>query len=447
MNFHTTRKWCNDRLRPGIAATIMGAVVATLACVNASAADANKNGLLTEAQAALDAWRMDEVNALIESLANTSEGDYVLGIASNRSNDIDTSTRALRSALPGLDRSAPDQAINALLTLSDNYQKTSSYAEVAKTLREAIEQHADQMKPGFLTSVKTDLALVSALSNSQPQNVSISGESELPIRRNPLGTLNVDAVANGVSAAWMLDSGANYSIVSESFARRLKLDIAGKVPGIGSSTGISVDGQVAIVKEIRLGSAVLHNVAVLVVSDDQIHYKLPKGGEYQIDGALGYPVFQALGRVSFIGEKSILIGAKSIPVKDGTQLYMDGLTPIIFLNIEGSSLPFILDTGASSTSLSHTYWTKMAARASNWTRKQGKSSGLGGTKTFDNVVQPELKARVGDDVIMLKNVEINTQPNEGEDSQPMYGRIGQDLWTDAVGFTIDFRAMRFRIDH
>jgi predicted aspartyl protease len=248
------------------------------------------------------------------------------------------------------------------------------------TLRETIARYAGQMKPEVLASTKTGLALASALSSSQPQSASIPGESALPIRRNPLGTLNVDAVANGVHAAWMLDSGANYSIVSESFAKRLKLDIAGKVPGIGSATGITVDGQVAIVKEIRLGSAVLHNVAVLVVSDEQMRYKVAKGEEYQINGALGYPVFQALGRVSFIGEKSILIGAKSIPVTDGTQLYMDGLTPIIFLGVEGASLPFILDTGASSTSLSHTYWVKMAERASSWTRVQRKLSGLGGAQ-------------------------------------------------------------------
>jgi len=202
-----------------------------------------------------------------------------------------------------------------------------------------------------------------------------------------------------------------------------------------------------IVKEILLGTAILHNVAVLVVPDDQLHYKLPKGEEYQVDGALGYPVFQALGRVSFIGEKSILIGAKSISVTDGTQLYLDGLTPIIFLDMEGAPLPFILDTGATSTSMSYAYWMKMAARASGWPRAQSKSAGLGGTKTFDNVVQPEWKARVGNDEIVLKNVEVDTRPKAGEDSQPMYGRIGQNLWKSAAGFTIDFRSMRFRIDH
>jgi hypothetical protein len=62
------------------------------------------------------------------------------------------------------------------------------------------------------------------------------------------------------------------------------------------------------------------------------------------------------------------------------------------------------------------------------------------------VVQPELKARVGDDEVVLHDVEVNTERKPGEEKQPMYGRLGQDLWKNAAGFTIDFRSMRFRID-
>jgi predicted aspartyl protease len=445
MIFHATREWLVDHFRPAIGATITGLTFATLACFSASAAGPNDNMPVTQVTAALDAWRMDEVNSLLGSLPNTAGGDYVRGTVSNRTNDIDASTQTLRRALPGLDSSDTEKAIDARFTLSDNYQKTFAYAEQAKMLREAIERYADQIKPDVLASAKTTLALASALSNSPPQTVSFSGESQLPIRRNPLGTLNVDAVANGVSAAWMLDSGANYSIVSQSFAKRLQLTVAGKVPGIGSSTGITVDGEVAIVKEIRLGNATLRNVVVLVVSDEQMHIKLPKG-EYQIDGALGYPVFQALGRVSFIGDQSISIGAKSLALTDGTQLYMDGLTPVLILGVEGTPMPFILDTGASSTSLSHTYWMKMAERAAGWQRAQRQSSGLGGAKTFDQVLQPEWKARIGADEVVLKDVEVDTQKKLDADNQPMYGRLGQDLWKNAAGFTIDFRSMRFRLD-
>lgn len=445
MNVHTTRERLIGRFRPAIGSTISGLMLVTLACASASAAGQNERVPVAQATAALEAWRMDEVNALLGSLPDTAEGEYVRGIALNRTNDVAASIQALRRALPGLDVADSKKALEARFTLSDNYRKTSSYAEEARILRETIERDAGQMKPDVLASTKTELALANALSNAPAQTVSFSGESQLPIRRNPVGTLNVDAVANGVSAAWMLDSGANYSILTQSFAKRLKLDIAGKVPGIGSSTGITVDGEVAVVKEIRLGKAILRNVIVLVVSDEQMHVKLPKG-EYQIDGALGYPVFQALGRVSFIGDKSISIGAKSPMVKDGTQMYMDELTPVLILGVEETPMPFILDTGASSTSLSHTYWMKMAEHAASWKRAQRQSSGLGGAKTFDKTLQPEWKARVGAVEVVLKDVEVDTEQNVGEDKQPMYGRLGQDLWKTAAGFTIDFRSMRFRID-
>ncbi len=445
MKFHIAQKSFIRLPGPGIGVAITGLMFATLACVSASAAGPKENLPVAQATAALEAWRMDEVTALLGSLPQTFEGDYVRGIASNRTNDIGASTQALRRALPGLDSADSEKALNARLTLADNYQKTSSYAEGATILGEAVERYADQMKPDALASVKTDLAFAHALSNVPPQTVSFSGESQLPIHRNPLGTLNVDAVANGVSAAWMLDSGANYSIVSRSFAKRLALDIAGKVPGIGSITGLTVDGEVAIVKEIRLGSAILRNVVVLVVGDEQLHIKFPKG-EYQIDGALGYPVFQALGRVSFIGDTSISIGAQPLAVTDGTQLYMDGLTPVLVLGVEGTPMPFILDTGNTTTDLSYTYWIRMAERAANWKRVQRRSSGLGGAKTFDKVLQPEWKARVGTDDVVLRDVEVATQQKPDANKQPMYGRLGQDLWKNAAGFTIDFRSMRFRLD-
>lgn len=388
MNLHTPRKSLIRRFSAVIGRTITGITLATLVCARVSAADSRENASLAQARTALDAWRMDELNALLGSLPTNAEGDYIRGIAFNRTNDIDSSTRALRRALSGLAAADSEKAINALLTLTDNYQKTSSYVEESNILNAAMARYADKMKPDDLASVKTGLAFATALGGSPAQTVSIAGEARLPIRRNAVGTLDVNAVANGVSAAWMLDSGANCSIVTESFAKRLKLDIAGKIPAIGSAPGITIDGQVAIVKEIRLGSAILHNVVVLVVGDEQMRVKLPTGA-YQIDAALGYPVFQALGRVSFTGETSILIGAKSIPVTEGTQLYMDGLTPVVLLDVEGTPMPFILDTGVTSTSLSSTYWKKIGARASEWPRIQRKSSGLGGAKTFDQVVQPE----------------------------------------------------------
>ncbi|SFW23807.1 Aspartyl protease [Luteibacter sp. UNCMF366Tsu5.1] len=406
---------------------------------------ASQTDTVTRTETAFDAWRMDEVSALLPTLPDTAEGDYVRGLVANRMNDVEASKRFLSRALPALERQHSPRAVNALLTLSDDYQKTSSYADQSAVLREAAKHHAKDIGPDAMRGVEDVIALSSALSGSPPQTVSFSGASRLPIRRNPLGTLDVDAVANGIGGSWMLDSGANYSVVSESFAKRLGLSVKGTAGGIGSSTGASVQSKVAIVKEIHLGSATLHNVAVLVVADDQLHIKLPNK-EHQITAAFGFPVFQALGRIRFHGDTAISIGPAPIPLDGGVPIYMDGLTPVVLGFTVGERVPLVLDTGASSTSLSSAYWMKVKDGANSWPRSQQPSAGLGGAQRFDVVTQPEWKLILGTDETTLKNVRIETVSRSGPGGPPMFGTVGQDAWANAAGFTVDFQSMRFRID-
>ncbi|MFX1681388.1 retropepsin-like aspartic protease [Mitsuaria sp. CC2] len=433
------------RMNSGVGASIAGVAIAMLTSLSGPAVAASQGDRLATMEAALDAWRMDEVGAMLPGLPHTVGGDYLRGIAANRANDIDASRQALLRALPALEREHSPRTVQALLVLADDYRKSSSYSKQASTLRLAVSRYADQMKPGMLDGVRTDLALASALSGSPPQTVSLSGESRVPIRRNPLGTFDVDVVANGVDAAWMLDSGANYSIVSASFARRLGLDVKGDIGEVASSTEIAVSSKVAVVKEIRLGSATLRNVVVLVVDDEHLHIQLPHA-EHQISAALGYPVFQALGRVSFIGDEAISIGSPSLATGEGARLYMNELTPVALLGVEGVQMPFSLDTGANVTDLSYTYWMTVKDRASDWPRKTSSYAGLGGAKTRETAIQPEWRAFVGSEEVVLKEVDVKTQRGPGEGPQPMFGNLGQNLWRDASGFTIDFRAMRFRID-
>ncbi len=419
--------------------------LAMLAYATIPGAMAGQTDAVARTVAALDAWRMDEVSALLPTLPDTAEGDYVRGLVANRMNDVEGSKRALRRALPELERRHSPLAANALLTLSDDYQKTSSYADQAHALREALEHHANDIAPDAAQGVKDVLSLASALSGAPAQTVSFSGASRLSITRNPLGTLDVDAVANGIDGSWMLDLGANYSVVSESFARRLGLLVKGAGGGIASSTGATVQSKVAIVKEIRLGSATLHNVAVLVARDELLHIRLP-GKEHQISAALGYPVFQALGQVSFDGDKAISIGSASGPVVDGVPIYMDGLTPVVMVETEGATVPLTLDTGASATGLSSAYWTTVKDRADAWPHSRQPSAGIGGALDFDTVTQPEWTFRLGKDELTLRNVRIQTESRPGPGGPPMFGILGQDLWANAAGFTLDFRSMRFRID-
>ncbi|WP_448101484.1 retropepsin-like aspartic protease family protein [Luteibacter jiangsuensis] len=419
-------------------------LLVVLAYAGIPGAMASQADPVTQTEAAFDAWRMDEVSALLPTLPDTADGDYVRGLVANRLNDIETSKRFLERALPELERRHSPRATNALLTLSDDYQKASAYADQANALREAVEHHAQDLGASA-QGAKDVLALASALSSSPRQTITFSGPSRLPIRRNPLGTFDVDAVANGVDGSWMLDSGANYSVVSESVARRLGLSIKGTTGSVGSTTGTSVQSKVAVVEEIHLGSATLRNVAVLVVRVDLLHMKLP-GKEHQISAAFGFPVFQALGRIHFHGDKAVSIGPAPDSMKGGVQIYMDGLALVVMASTEGESVPLALDTGSSRTSLSSAYWMKVKDRAGAWPRSRQASAGLGGARSLDTVTQPEWKFALGNDEVTLKNVRIETESRPGPGGPPMFGTLGQDLWANAAGFTLDFRSMRFRID-
>lgn len=434
----------NERF-PLVKTLSFGVLLAMIACTASPVAISGTVDSVVRAEAALDAWRMDEVHALLPTLPDTADGDYVRGLVANRTNDLDASKRALRRALPELERQHSPRAANALLTLSDDYQKESLYADQARVLRDAVERHASDIGPDAMHGVNDVLALATALSGSPAQTISFAGPSRLPIRRNPLGTFDVAAVANGVSGSWMLDSGANYSVVSESFARRLGLPIKGAMGGVGSSTGISVQSDVAIIDEIRLGSATLHHVAVLVVRDELLHMKLP-GKEHQITAAFGFPVFLALGRIGFHGDETITIGSQADPLDGGVPIYMDGLTPTVMVSTGGERVPFVLDTGASSSGLSSAYWAKVEDRAGAWKRSRHSTAGMGGVQDFDTVIQPEWTFRLGQNDLTLKDVRIETMSRAGTGGPPMFGILGQDTWAHAAGFTLDFRSMLFRID-
>jgi hypothetical protein len=114
--------------------------------------------------------------------------------------------------------------------------------------------------------------------------------------------MNTDLTVDGVRGSWLLDTGANFSVVTKSFAKRLGLRA---LPGFTQTTsgisGIENPLQVAVMPTLEMGGAELHNVVVLIFDDANLNVSLGKEA-YQIQGIIGYPVFQALGVITFLHE-------------------------------------------------------------------------------------------------------------------------------------------------
>jgi hypothetical protein len=190
-----------------------------------------------------------------------------------------------------------------------------------------------------------------------------------------------------------------------------------------------------------MGGATLRNVVVIVLDDANLKIGMGKQA-YQINGIIGYPVYQALGAVTFLHGGGFEAGEKTRSSAARTRMYMKLLTPVIECAVEGKNLPFSFDTGASGTTLSARYYERFRSESGTWKKGKNKSGGAGGVVTRKVYLQPRVNLGIGDKTATLKMVPIFLS-TMGSGIDDLYGNLGQDVVAGFDSFTLDFAAMTF----
>jgi len=397
----------------------------------------------SDASTGLDAevrnYQLDALSARLTSIAPGIEHDYVAGILAARSGRTDAAIDLLTRTLPALRRAQPDRAAHALEALADAYMIAYRYREAANTYRELKDHFAGRLQ----NDVTDDAALAQILAGAPQQTIEWSGSLRLPTSSNPIGSVGATLDVNGVREEWLLDTGANQSVVTRSLAKRLGLTLLAGTASVGSGvTGRTSALQAAIVPELRLGDARIRNVAVIVLDDENLQVGDPAHA-YQIHAILGFPTLKALGSITFTHDGFFLAATPS-DAATGSAMFLRGLTPVIDCEVQGEHLLFTFDTGASSTDLSVRYYERFRRDAASWRTQKVESGGAGGSVTRTMFIQPTVDLRVGGSTVTLKDVPIfSTRMNSGIDV--LYGNVGQDLVAGVGRFTLDFVNMRFSL--
>jgi hypothetical protein len=387
-------------------------------------------------------FRMEELAASLQKMLPGPERDYFAGVLANRTGHVDESIRLLNNALPKIRASHRDRAAAALEILADNYNKTFRYSDAATAYDDLLTHFSDQLRGDHLQGTKDDAGVVHLLREAPAQTVTWSGPTRLKTERDAIGSLVTELAVKGVREKWLLDTGANISAVSRSFAEKLGLQ---PLPGFGQTmsglTGIENPLQVAIVPVLQMGGATLRNVVVLILDDDNLKIKLPNRS-YQINGIIGYPVFQALGVVTFFHNGLLEAGPGTDPNISETHMYMKFLQPVIECRIQGQSLPFPFDSGADGTFLSIRYYKQFQDDSRNWKKGENIMGGGGGAVRRKVYLIPQLHLQVGTQIATLHNVPVFPTPI-GADRDELYGNLGQDFVSGFEDFTLDFSKMTF----
>jgi hypothetical protein len=419
-------------------------ILISILCFQLSSAPARGNTPETESSPDADVkqFQFDDLERYLRTMPHGPEHDYFAGVLANAENRIAESIQLLAAVLPSLREGRPDRAAIVLQTLADDYTKSFQYAKATQTDDDLLTHFSSQLTHEQIQQTRDDSAIMHILRDAPTQTIVWNGTVELKTERNPINSLNIELTVNGVRGPWLVDTGANLSLVSESFAQRLGLK---PLPGIaqtqGGLTGIENPVHVALLPTLAIGDAELHNVVVMILPDANININLGKAS-YQINAIVGYPVLKALGTVTFTHDGKFRAGKNTTASETGARMYMKGLTPVVMCQTKRKALPFGFDTGASSTNFFARYSREFHDRT--WKKDKSTSVGAGGTLKRNIYIQPRVELGFGEKTATLKNVVVFTT-GTGTDTDYLYGNLGQDVPADFESFTLDFTKMSFSL--
>lgn len=276
------------------------------------------------------------------------------------------------------------------------------------------------------------------LENTPPQQISLV-ESELPITRDMAGLSRIPVSLNSVTQNVVFDTGANFSVITDSLASRSGIQIGEQVFKVTAITGGKVDSRIGVADSLRLGASVLRNVVFLVFPEESLSFN---GGKYTIDAILGFPVINALENLQLVQGKSFLF-SKAPASEKKENLALDFLTPVVEVLQDGRSLAFTFDTGASTTALYEEYYQlNREAISREGTRDSINLGGAGGAVRIPVYIAP-FEGAIGENRFRLDSASIYLQ-NQIE-NQGIYGNLGQDVLKQFDTLSLDFKNMRIEL--
>lgn len=319
-------------------------------------------------------------------------------------------------------------------TLAMVQLRQGRYADAVETLDTALAafEGSDDTRRGL----EQTRGVAAALSGAPPQVRRDFAEGSVAFERDMAGLPRVPLTINGQAREYVFDTGANFSVVTESQAAELGLRMLAQSAGIGSVTQDTTAAHLAMADTLTIGNLTFENVVFLVMPDSSLSFA---GGVYRIPGILGFPVISQMERLS-VAETRLAWAASAGPVIE-RDLFVDGLTPRVYGHIgEGPAVQFALDTGANRTGLRPVVLIEQPALAEGARARTERVGGAGGVVEVESRQIPRVTLRFDGVTVELQNVSVADESAGGDD---IHGRLGQDVLRR--GYVMDFPAGDFAL--
>lgn len=425
-------------LTGAVAAVVIAAAVLllTLLCGCAAAPSPETLSELKKLREMRDYFTLRE---RLESFAGSDVPEilYLEAAVSHAFNELERSNATIRSLFEneGIDEELAFQ----LKALSiKNYARLYRYREALELSEAILRSHVPEAHREDAKDVRNTARLLRALADVPPQSVEMHGPGVIrldPPRHLPLRI-------GGERRSYVLDTGANLSVLMRSEAEALGFRIRGAGVEVGTSTDVKIAADVAVADHLTIGSLEYRHVVFLVLPDE--HLSFPDG--FRIPGLIGFPVIEAMGAVRFHTDGILEISPSSSPAPL-RNLALEELVPLTRVRYEEDFLVCRLDTGASETVFYEPFYQKYRSRVEETGAKSSHlTAGAGGVRVIPAFTMPQIAIEAGGQVLTICDRPVYTESIADEKDNYLFCNLGFDVLSRLPEYTIDFRSMSFRLE-
>jgi predicted aspartyl protease len=330
--------------------------------------------------------------------------------------------------------------VSAYIAAAEVYLRLGRFGDAYAAMKSAQTVSSEPLDSEIVQAMEFAKVLV----GQTPMAVTHKASGRLDLTHDMAGLVRVPVRINGQAQDAVIDSGAGFSTLSETAAKRLGVRLFDETTSVASASKDAVATRLGVADKLEFGDAVLSNVVFVVLPDAALTFA---GGKYKIDAIMGLPVFVALNRIemaSEAGKDSLYYGAKPGVAPGEANLLLAGVEPLVLVNADKASGPLrlFIDTGALHTTLNSKAVKDYPALGAAAVNAVARWEGAGG-ETTDEKAQtiPELTLVIAGRPITVKDIRMVSKTVVDR-----HGSIGQDVLKQGHRWTLDFENMRFSVE-
>lgn len=383
------------------------------------------------------------------------QAQFYRGILANKDNDARKSIELLEPLIDEVAASG-DAAHEKVLrkALAEDYLRLGEWAKAASAYQALVERVGSKMSSEEQNEIEMPLKMLPLAKDNPPTTVDPCDPFKLQVSKNPLGLVDVPVFVDARSYSWMLDPTAPFNLIAHSYAKEAGLTLSADAVTIHTLTGRPIQVRSTVIPRFTIGGQLtLRNMTAFVFEDAD--YQFPHT-QYQVEGVLGYPALQAIGRVTVTNSDTVYIqpdGSQPSTAeekkerKTGVRFFLDGEQVIVALgkSDDGDQRMYAVDAGGQQTYLTSRYYDEHTEDFANQQMQLFSMRGHSEDTTVSAYTAETVPLAVGATQIDVHFIQVLTQPLGSAALDDVYGLLGVDALDQFGSYTFDYRTMRFSV--